>query len=348
MAITWTLSELRAKIRLLTGKRSTSQLSNDDLDAFINDYYQNRFPNEVQLDRLKSSTTQATSSTDSGQYTLSTDIVTLLTDVEEEPVTINGRRIKVYKSRTKFFDAFPQDGGAAYAITAPSLVIGTTSEAAVRYSAFSYRIGKYSYTLAAGETLLSGNTIPQNKYGAWRLEVDSSQVVSIVAAGANANGYDTPGKAVEGLETESAEKAAMGYVTAISTDSGGFIPGTTLLSASEVTDTYTDGFNKTRARPDAMLFDRGILYLRPKPDDIYQFESPIINKPEVLDGDSDTVAVIDWGPVVAYGTAIEILMFKDKDFKAAGDLQSMYDYYKGILTGNEIMQMSQMRAPATF
>jgi hypothetical protein len=348
MAITWTLTELRSRIRYLTGKRSTGQLSDNDLDGFINDYYENRFPVEVQPERLKSSVTQATSVDDNGQYTLSNDIVTLLTDEENSPVTINGRRIKVYENRKNFFDQFPKDTGAAYCITDPTLAVGSTPQN-VAYSAFSYRIEQYSYSADASAvgTALSGDTVPQNTYGAWRLEIDSDGTVSIEAAADNGTGYDTPAAAVEGIANESSTSAAMGYVTAMNTAAGGFVPGTTSLSASTVTETYTDGFNSTRARPDAMLYDRGILYLRPKPDDIYQFESQTITKPTALSAVSDTVAVIDWGPVVAYGTAIEIVLMRDKNYAAAKDLQSPYEYYKSLLTHRVIRQMYD-RAPSTF
>ena len=73
MALTWTLAQIRAKVRKLTGRRSASQLTDDDIDDFINDYYRNKFPIEVDLDQFRSYFVQRLSATDSGEYSLDDD-----------------------------------------------------------------------------------------------------------------------------------------------------------------------------------------------------------------------------------------------------------------------------------
>ena len=64
---------------------------------------------------------------------------------------------------------------------------------------------------------------------------------TINQAGANSTGYLTPALAIAALSVADADNAFMGYVTVASTDSGGFVPGTTALDDAAVTDTYTDG-----------------------------------------------------------------------------------------------------------
>jgi len=44
MAVTGTLEQIRTKVRKITGMLSVNQLSNDDLDNYINDFYQYDFP----------------------------------------------------------------------------------------------------------------------------------------------------------------------------------------------------------------------------------------------------------------------------------------------------------------
>ena len=44
MAVTGTLEQIRDKVRKITGMISTNQLSNNDLDNYINDFYQYDFP----------------------------------------------------------------------------------------------------------------------------------------------------------------------------------------------------------------------------------------------------------------------------------------------------------------
>lgn len=46
----WTLGDIREKVRHITGRFSPDEISNAQLDKFINDYYQLTFPQEVQLE----------------------------------------------------------------------------------------------------------------------------------------------------------------------------------------------------------------------------------------------------------------------------------------------------------
>lgn len=331
----WTLEQLHEKIRQLTVE--IVNIGGPELTTKINDYYRNTFPAELRPEELKSWFTQATSVGDSGEYTVSTDIVLL-----DNPVTCNGVEIKLYLDAVNFFKKYPKDTGSAFCITDPTLVIGTTSKAAVRYSAFSYEIHGKSYEKAAGETALSGDNLPDGKVGVWRLEVDTDGTVSIVAAGANSTGYATPHLAVEGLSNESSTAACMGYVIVTNASGSVFDPGTTLLDADGLTVTYTDHFHSTRNTPESVLLSGGILYCGPKADDIYQIKAREIQKPTALVAEA-TVTVPQWGPVVAWGTSIEILLSEstqDSLAKAALILP-VYEHYKILVNRKKLIQMTR-------
>lgn len=47
----WTLSEIRNKVRRVTGRLTTREISNIELDKYINQYYQYTFPADVKLER---------------------------------------------------------------------------------------------------------------------------------------------------------------------------------------------------------------------------------------------------------------------------------------------------------
>lgn len=47
---TWTLQQIRRKVRDVTGRFSSSEMTNEELDSRINQYYQLTFPAEVKLD----------------------------------------------------------------------------------------------------------------------------------------------------------------------------------------------------------------------------------------------------------------------------------------------------------
>jgi len=130
--------------------------------------------------------------------------------------------------------------GVSYLITASALAIGTTKPN-VANGACTVSIGGVRAAVAgvAAGTALSGDNVPQDKYGAWAIDVTAADSKSITPAADNATGYDTAAEAIAAIPAVAKDKARLGVVTAIS-DTGVFDPGTTDLDDGAVTDTYTD------------------------------------------------------------------------------------------------------------
>ncbi len=312
---TWIMSEMVTEFRAITGAKSTSQESDPTVRKYINDYYQNYFPTQSQVDDLDDFLTQAVSVTDSGQYTIAQTTLKIAA-----PVTLDGNKIGIYHDKELFFDTYPED---EQFITASGLAIGSTDPVKVKHDTFDYSIADNSYNKVASEVAFSGlDTVPQNKYGAFSLTIDTDGTITINQAGANSTGYDTPALAVAALPVGDASSAFMGYVTVISTDSGGFVPGTTSLAASAVTDTYTDGQPAHRNKPEAILQFGDILYARPKSDDIHQIKFAITKRPDAI----DTGAPLDikWGPVIAAGAAISYLGRNGEEISKK--VQAIFDF----------------------
>lgn len=321
---TWTMTEMVARWRQDTGRSQTTDISDADIIDLINDYYVNQFPSAAKADRFDTFLTQAMSATDDGVYALGTDV-----DRLDDPVTINGRQIGFERDREVFFGDNHHDSHHHHHfahgnfsltsshfrgqfvdeqfITEPGLAIGTSNAARVKHSDFSYEIDDFSYSKLSSEVVLTGSTVPQNKYGAWSLRIDEDGDITVTAATDNATGYLTPRLALDALTSSDSDSAYMGYVTAISTDAGGFVPDTTLLSDSAVTDTFTDGKFENRGEPVWALLFGGNLYVDPKPNDIYEFKAlQIADRPTALTA-GDAVADPKWGPAIARGAAIIFL-----------------------------------------
>jgi hypothetical protein len=79
---------MRSKLRQITGRPSTSEVSDSGLNDLINDYYQNRFPLDVHDSLLRDVYTRTITATDSGQYTLPEVVLKV-----SEPVKIAGSEI---------------------------------------------------------------------------------------------------------------------------------------------------------------------------------------------------------------------------------------------------------------
>lgn len=329
MAFTWVGSEIVTLFQQMVSEQS---LASATCMNWINDYYQNQFPEDAQVPELKSWWTQTMSAVDNGAYSLAQTDLKIL-----RPVYRDGENeVCFVHDHEKFFTEYPEQ---EQYITAPGLAIGTGDTTKVKHDAFSFRISGYGYEKASSEITLSGDTIPQNKYGAFCFKIDSDGDITVGEATNNSTGYDSIKDAVEDLAYSDSDTAYMGFVVVRSTDSGGFVPGTTDLSDSAVTDYYTDGKWESRGAPEAVTIFENKVYARPKANDIYQLKAPRLIRPTAL---TTGTAPTDkkWGPVLAIGAAIRYLteymgvMSGDK----LDHLRTLYDNHMTSIRGKQIYQ----------
>ena len=312
-----TLAEIRARWREDTGRSDTADISDSDVNTLINEYYTTLFSSDAKVDEFDQFFTQALSATDTGIYALSQDV-----DRFDDPVTINSSEIVLYRDREIFFGSHGHHHHFLHGhfhgarttlhnqfedeqfITDPTLAIGVSGTEKVLHAAFDFEVQSKSYSKATSEVALTGSAIPAGLFGAWSLRIATDGTITVTAATGNGTGFLTPMIALDALTTSDAESAYMGYVTVTKSD-GAFTPDTTALDASNVTATFTDGRFENRAEPTAALLFGQNLYLRPKPNDIYEFKAiQIAKRPTALVNDADAVADPKWGPAIARGAAI--------------------------------------------
>jgi hypothetical protein len=106
----WTVSDIKAKVRRLTGRPSTAQLSDELLLNLINDFYVHKFPHYVEAKELETFVAMTTAATDSGTYGLSAPVLTV-----QNPVTITDSdsvvsNVAMYLDPALFFAVYPDDG----------------------------------------------------------------------------------------------------------------------------------------------------------------------------------------------------------------------------------------------
>lgn len=355
----WKLSEIRDLWRELTGRPSTNQISDANVNKEINDYYVHHFPHDAKVDEFDVFFTQALSATDTGIYSLASNI-----DRLDDPVTINGREIILYRNRELFFGTHEHHhflhghfhGARTHLygqykdeqfITDPTLAIGTSDTTKVKHSDFSYEIQSKSYSKSSSEVALTGSAIPTGLYGAWSLKIDTDGTITVAAANDNGTGYATPRIALDALETADAESAYMGYVTVTKSD-GAFTPATTALSASNVTDTYTDGKFENRSEPTAILLFGDNLYVRPKANDIFQLEAlSIADRPTAFADDDAVPDDAKWGPVIASMSAAFFLERNGEDVLAA-QVAVVAKRYMGAIRSDKIKRLLGQEVQRSF
>lgn len=103
--------------------------------------------------------------------------------------------------------------------SAPSLAIGTTKTniSHVEFTHWHSQVEKTEPALPAGK-ILAGDSIPQSKYGAFRLEIGVDETLDLIPADDNSTGYDSSVLALAGLPTIQANHVNVGTLTVIKVD----------------------------------------------------------------------------------------------------------------------------------
>ena len=101
--MSWTVAQLQAKFRELTGRPSASQITDDDILIEINHYYQYIFPVETQISEFK------------GWYTFNTidgtgyqDLPDTVTEVGS-PAYVNNDGVNLWLDEKSFYEEYPHD-----------------------------------------------------------------------------------------------------------------------------------------------------------------------------------------------------------------------------------------------
>lgn len=97
----WTLEKIRTKVRRLTGRLSTNQLSNASILEYINDFYQEKMIVELNLQELEAWYDFSTTVNDDDYDLQSTDFTL------NDPVYVNGAQARFYTDPKTFYADFP-------------------------------------------------------------------------------------------------------------------------------------------------------------------------------------------------------------------------------------------------
>ena len=99
---TWILSDIRQKVRQVTGRFSSNELTNVQLDDYINKYYTLTFPSEVKLEQKHVYFTFTTSANQAFYDQPETTYTNF-----EPPATVNNLKLLWYQDPASFFDNNP-------------------------------------------------------------------------------------------------------------------------------------------------------------------------------------------------------------------------------------------------
>lgn len=266
MATTWTLGRIRQKVRQVTGRFGTDELSNSDVDRYINNYYQYTFPAEVKLDKehvyyeFLTTPNQAYYDQPLTQYTNF-----------QPPATANNLGMVWYQSPGLFIQQNTNQNGLQYNFLTPWTGDGVTTTFSTTVTGYPILPGSVTV-----ESLMSNDVVEtfQDTNQDW-------SYADVVVTG-------SPG----GTMTLNYNAGTVDVTFSIAPADGANINLNYIV------------FNATR--PQAILMYNNQFQLWPIPDQVYVIRMQAYQIVQPLESSTDTPGLNEWGPCIAYGASRDI------------------------------------------
>lgn len=376
MAITakdvhWSLSDIRDKVRKLSGRPSTNQISDNSVDEYVNRFYTQDLPALLQMRDLTSFWRFATlpnvpNYSDLGDnYNLS------------GPALVNGSPIEIIRDPGCFYERYPQTFQTQENV-------GTGDGATVNFTG---TLGKSSISqenfvidddverLVPKQRIKITNITKANPavvttdVAHGLSTVDTAQIIDMIAGMEEINDVSDT---ITVLTTTTFQLDNVNSTNFKAYLSGGnvFPTSVVILSGSlggsgritVSTGAYDVTFGSAPASgqalranyeffntgiPVAALFYQRELSFSPVPDAPYFVQVGVSGRPAPLLADSDPLAFNDWGKLVAYGAAIDLL----NDLGQQDTSQLLEQQFKRLLSqarSRDLREMETVRAAPRF
>lgn len=376
--MSWPLSAIRRKTRSVAGIPGNDQMTDDEVDTYINNYMVLTMPSELKV--------QIQNNFLDFKTTPGVDIYAFpgayLTD--SPGAYADGFPLIFYEDPDMFYQNWPQQYAVDNLFTGdgvttsfsgglqnPPIIIGTlfvtdgeqvlqdsgtpiqteiigTGNGGTAYAGTLsfFPIIPGSFTAMAGDENFSDNgdgTLSSNKggtgtlnyaNGVWALNFNTavasgSNIVSSFTF--NSDGYGS----LTGNGTGS-----------INYETGALVVNFTTAPASTAT-IYAKYQGYQANRPQGVMFYENQFTLRPVPDQVYQIRMQGFILPNQLVNDDDTPAQPEWGPLIAYGAALDI--FSDRGDQSNYDMiYPVFKRYENVALSRSIQQYTAQQSVPRF
>lgn len=312
------LETMRIKVRRLTRSPSANQLSDDDIDEYINTFYQYDVPEELRLFSLKSTFSFWT---EPNVDSYGTDEATGLTDFNNEiitlepPVYIAGRLSQFTQSREEFFllypmNSFRQDIATGDGVT--NLFNGTLSNVPIVE-------GEVSFVSASAQNeslILIDQVSPDPRIG--NLVDPAFSAVSLgtinYLTGAYNFSFNLSGVPTAPGDDEIVQAQTLPYVAGL---------------------------------PEMVLFYDDIFTLRPVPDKAYKITFDAFVQPTLFLEANDTPIHDQWWQYIAYGAAKKV--FEDRgDIDSVAQITPEFKRQEKLVLRRTLVQQSNQQAVTIY
>lgn len=342
MTVPSTLADIRTKIRRITGRPSPAQISDAEIDKYINTFYVQDFPEHLRLQNLRVNY-QFTTTANIDVYDFPKDLY--LTNMP--PVYIGGYQSYMTQSRENFFRINP-----ALNFLQESVYTGNGS------------VGPYTGQFLTATPILPG--FKPNPPGAY-----TANAQNLIAAK-----YLNWAIVVSALGTPDPTSGVAPSVTLIDDGLGHLIdpndPGTTAATGfvyrgtinyiTGAVDINATGFTSSiptgnainvqyvpyvASRPQSVVFYQDQFYLYPIPDQAYTVSFEAYKSPASLLNSTDSPQLNEWWQLISYGAADKI--FADNaDFENLQKYRPLLDEQMKLAIRRTIVQQTSERVSTIY
>jgi len=314
------LTNIRAKVRKLTARNSPNDITDDQIDEYINTYYQYDMPESMRFLELRDVYSFTTVPNQETYPFPRNNYLTI-----EPPAYVGGQGVGFFNNdRAAFYNTWPKTNYIQQVATGD----GTA--------------GPYTGTLSGIPLLASTTVAPPIQYGA---DADFNVLFS-----ANTTGTDPVGSA-----TSAYDDGAGSFVDA---STFAALTGSINYITGEFEITFTDAVPSgvainasyipyAAAQPRSLLIAQETIYMRPVPDQAYLVDITVERKPTALAADDDTPFNNEWWQLLAFGAAAKILE-DNADWEQRAAIQPYFEAQLLLMQRRTLNQLTPSRSSTIY
>jgi len=313
-----TFLNIKNKVRLLTRRPSTTQISDASLKEYINTFYLYDFPQMVQTSDLFKNISFSTTpyvdkySTTTGNFILNLKNFKDFVVMTDKPVYLAGSQIRMFQDPENFYNNYRQVKTLGSIGTGDGATTNFTYNLPTKILHNSVLIGALN---AAGEGLIARDLPNTDTYGR---EANTGTLRD--------NGDNNIG--------------TINYIT-------GAIDVTFPSAPAAGESINYEMFPFQATIPDGILFFDNTFTLRPVPDKVYEVKLQVRVQPTEFDLDADTPLIKEWWQFIAYGAAKKLLE-DSSDHETIAQIMPEYERQKIFVMRKTHLNKSKDRTSTIF